>query len=207
MKLPLIELTVDEATDAFVSAIALVENPAIESDFLAFNKVEKFAMNEDKQILIGAAMTPDKPIFRTSPKGDYYCIFSKDTIQKIQQIFFKKGLIQSLNIDHNAKQPCLDSYIFQSYITDETMGVSAPNQLGELPDGTWIIGVKIDNAELWKQVKEGKVKGFSVEGIFSMLPTDISVEDITPADDDLELTKALNDFNKVLEKVTAKKFI
>ena len=152
-------------------------------------------------------MTPDVPIYRTNPNGDYYCIFSKDTIQKIQQIFFKKGLIQSLNVDHNAKQPCLDSYIFQSYITDATMGVAAPNQLGELPDGTWIIGVKIDNPDLWQKVKSGQVKGFSVEGIFSMLPTNITVEDLALGDDDLELTKALNDFTKALEKVTATKFI
>ncbi len=206
MKLPLIEMTIDEANESFVSAIALVESPAIESNWLAFTNeaIEKFALNEDKQIITGAAMIPDKPLYRNSPDGGFYAVFSKDTIQQIQQVFFKKGLIQSLNVDHNSDQPCKDSYIFQSYITDNSMGVSAPKALGIIPDGSWIISVKIDNPDLWKSIKNNEVRGFSVEGLFQLLPTNLTVSDISTIDDN-ELSKAIKEFNAAIERLNNKR--
>lgn len=201
-RLPLIELQIDEANESFVSAISLVSAPAIESDWLVFNsqEKEKFAINDDKQVITGAAMIPDKPIFRTSPGGNYYAVFSKDTIQKIQQVFFKKGLIQSLNVEHDSESPASDSYIFSSYITDKALGVSAPTALGDLSDGSWIISVKIDNPALWKKVKNGDVSGYSVEGVFSLLPTEILTDGKSDVDD-LELSKAIREFNAALERV------
>lgn len=100
MKLPVIELKIDAEAESFVSAIALVENPAIESDFIAFNSTQNFAVNDEKMELLGAAMLPEKAIYRNGANGDFYAVFSKDTIRQIAQVFAQKGLFNNTNIEH-----------------------------------------------------------------------------------------------------------
>ena len=165
--LPLIELTIDEEQESFVSAISLVEFPAIESDFIAFSNVkETFAINDDKKELLGAAMLPDKPIYRNGDLGSYYATFNKDTIRQISQVFAKKGLFNATNIEHSIIPA--DSYIYQSYIVDTDKGINAPNGINA-PDGSWIVGVKVNNDKVWQSIKSGAIKGFSVEGVFGFI--------------------------------------
>lgn len=198
MKLPLIELKIDEANESFVSAIALVENPAIESDFIAFSKVQEyFAANDEKMELLGAAMLPDKPIYRNGDNGGFYAVFSKDTIRQIAQVFAQKGLFNATNIEHTVIPA--DSYVFQSYITDESKGMSAPKGI-EAPDGSWIVGVKVNNPTVWQAIKQGQIKGFSVEGVFSLFPTN-QLSDGSADVDDAELSQAIKEFNAALARV------
>jgi len=197
MKLPLIELKIDEANESFVSAIALVESPAIESDFIAFNQVKNFAFSDEKMELLGAAMIPDKPIYRTNNGGGFYAVFSKDTIRQIAQVFAQKGLFNNTNIEHTIIPA--DSYVYQSYITDQSKGISAPTGI-EAPDGSWIVGVKVNNDSVWQAIKKGQIKGFSVEGVFSLFPTD-QISDGSSSIDDAELSKAIKEFNAALFRV------
>jgi hypothetical protein len=37
----------------------------------------------------------------------------------------------------------------------------------DVPKGTWMIAMKVNNDKVWQQVKEGKIKGFSIEGYFA----------------------------------------
>lgn len=175
-KLPLVELTVNPDEDSFVSAIALVENPAVESDFIAFseNKISiQFDANDEKQELLGIALIPNKPIYRNSPQtGEYACVFSTDTVRQIAQIYAQKGLFNNTNIEHTSIPA--GSYVYQSYITDESKGISAPKGI-DAPDGSWIVGVKVVDPQTWNDVKTGAVKGFSVEGIFQLIDTNQTV--------------------------------
>lgn len=197
MKLPVIELKIDEANESFVSAIALVENPAIESDFIAFNSIQNFTINDEKQELIGAAMIPDKPIYRNGTNGDFYAVFSKDTIRQIAQVFAQKGLFNNTNIEHTITPA--DSFVFQSYIVDGSKDINSPKGI-EAPDGSWIVGVKVVNPTVWQAIKKGQVKGFSVEGVFALFPTD-QLSDGTQNIEDLELSKAIKEFNAAIAKI------
>ena len=196
-KLPLIELKIDAEADSFVSAIALVESPAIESDFIAFSQVEYFAVNDEKQELLGAAMIPDKPIYRKGDKGDYYAVFSKDTIRQISQVFAQKGLFNATNIEHTMIPA--DSYVYQSYIVDDSKGIAAPKGINA-PDGSWIVGVKVNNPTVWQNIKQGYIKGFSVEGVFELFPTNQVSDGSTDVADE-ELSKAIKEFKSALERV------
>ncbi|TFF34388.1 XkdF-like putative serine protease domain-containing protein [Mucilaginibacter psychrotolerans] len=198
-KLPLIELTINPDDNSFVSAVALVEHPAIESDFIAFSKnqrLENFSTNEERRELLGAAMIPDLPIYRNSEQsGEYVATFSKATVRQIAQVFAQKGFFNNTNIEHTLIPA--DSYIFQSYITDEAKGIAAPKGI-TVPDGTWIVGVKVLNDTVWQNIKDGSIKGFSVEGIFKMVDTQTTIA-LSQIPD---LDTALDDFEALVNSLT-----
>jgi hypothetical protein len=164
----LIELILDETMALTgIDAISLVEYPAIEEDFIALNtqKKETFAMqNQEKRLLMGAALIPDKPIYRTDGENEYYVYFSKDTIRKAMELFFKNGYQRNATIEHDYEVD--GTTIVESWIIeDNTLDKSRAYGL-DLPVGTWMVSMKIDNESIWKRVKDGEFKGFSIEGYF-----------------------------------------
>ena len=81
----IIELFIDEEDEVSgIEAVSIVESPAIESDFIALKNQEfKFAeVNKEKRILMGAALIPNKPIYRKNEENEYYIYFSKSTVRK-----------------------------------------------------------------------------------------------------------------------------
>ena len=154
-----------------LQAIALVDHPAIGAEYQAF-KPQKFeVIDEEKRIVLGAAMIPDLPIYRRDESGEYYAIFKKDTINQLVQKFFKEQKTSEFNEMHDPMKFYDGVYLYQSFITDEKMGVLPPKGFENIADGTWFIAAKVENDEAWKKVKEeGLLKGFSVEGIFDIQP-------------------------------------
>ena len=161
------ELVIENEQDE-VFAISLVENPAIEREFLYFNKEEvRFSsIDDEKRLVIGPILIPDKQIFRMDGDGVPYTVFfSKDTVQRLAENYLKRGYQASATLEHNKKingVTLVESWIVESRTKDK----SALYNLN-LPIGTWAGIMKIDSDEIWKDyVKTGKVKGFSIEGLF-----------------------------------------
>ena len=120
---------------------------------------------------MGAAMIPDLPIYRRDERGEYYAIFKKETIKALVQKLFKENKHNNFNEQHNAFKILDDVFIYQSFITDAELGISAPSGFENVADGTWFIAAKVENDEAWAKVKEeGLLKGFSVEGVFDLEP-------------------------------------
>jgi len=175
--LPLIEYEIDPENDSFVSAISLVQYPAIESNFIAFStdqKLVNFSTNDEKKELIGIAMIPNVPIYRVSDNNvEYAGVFSAQTIRVASQIFAKKGLFNNTNINHSIIPA--NSYVYQTYIVDSVLGMTAPKGLEKAIDGSWVIVVKVLSDTVWQSIKEGKINGFSVEAILKLLDTNSTV--------------------------------
>ena len=170
MDLPLIEFKLSEDVEG-LQAIALVDTPAIGLNYQAFADHKFEVINEDKRIVMGAAMIPDLPIYRRDERGEYYAIFKKETIKALVQKLFKENKHNNFNEQHNAFKILDGVYIYQSFITDKELGISAPDGFENVADGTWFIAAKVDNDEAWAKVKkEGLLKGFSVEGVFDLEP-------------------------------------
>jgi len=170
LELPLYILDIDENDkETFVDAIGLVETPAIESNWFAFatQKSNFNVLNEEKQILAGAAMIPNLPIYRNDNGKEYYVAFNEKSIEKIVNKYFRLGLNQNFNIDHNPDAQVKDVHIQQSFIINTELGVNAPKGYENLPNGTWFIFLKVNDSATWQMAKEGKIKGFSVEGVFN----------------------------------------
>jgi Putative phage serine protease XkdF len=175
MELPIFELKINDDIndDAEVNFVALVDRPAIQRNWNAFKEKYKFEISsEDKRIISGALMLADTPIFRSdATHGDYYVMFSKDTIFKIAQKFFKKGYQANVNVNHDPSQKVDGVVMFESFISDEERGIAPMKGFEDAPDGSWFGSFKVEDDETWQKVKNGEVKGFSVEGVFEYSKT------------------------------------
>lgn len=170
MDLPFIEFTLTDEVEG-LQAIALVDSPAIGLNYQAFAPHKFEVIDEDKRIVMGAAMIPDLPIYRRDERGEYYAIFKKETIKALVQKLFKENKHTEFNEQHNSFKILDGVYIYQSFITDVELGISAPSGFENVADGTWFIAAKVENDEAWAKVKEeGLLKGFSVEGVFDLEP-------------------------------------
>ena len=192
-KLPIFRLTINEDLESTqeVSAVALVDMPAIGENFFVFkNERQNFAVSEDERVIVGPAMIPDSPIYRVDPDGtEYYVVFDVPTINKIAQKFYAKGLQQSANEMHDPSRTIEGLTFYQSWIADEKKGVPKMKQFEDLPDGTWFIGAKVNNEDAWNKVKSGAFKGFSVEGLFDMIPVKMRMTDEERLTQIMELLK------------------
>lgn len=162
-------------SDLEVSFIGLVDRPAIEKNFLAFNSQKqkaKFLVNEDRRIISGPAMIADMPLYRKDDQlGEYYVVFDKSAIQCIVEKFSAKGFMQKFNLFHDDQQQVADVTIFNSFVTDVSLGVQSLTGFEDAADGSWFISAKVNNDVVWEKVKTGLIKGFSVEGLFAYMPT------------------------------------
>ncbi len=160
----------DEEFNTGVEAISIVEEPAIEEDFVALKnqKEYKFAeVDKEKKILVGPLLIPNKPIYRQEGNDEgYYIYFSRDTVLKASQMFLKNGNQSKSTLEHEAQIEGLT--LVESWIVDDPEMDKSKLYGMSLPKGTWAGTVKVDNEEIWKDyVKTGKVKGFSIEGYFA----------------------------------------
>ena len=164
----IIELFIDEEDEVSgIEAVSIVESPAIESDFIALKNQEfKFAeVNKEKRILMGAALIPNKPIYRKNDENEYYIYFSKDTVRKASELFFIRSNQNNSTLEHNV--PLTGLTAVESWIVEDEKDKTRFYGL-DVPIGTWMLSMKVQNDDVWNDyVKSGKVKGFSIEGYFA----------------------------------------
>ena len=163
-----IDLVLTEGT-AKDFQIALVDRPAIESDFLAFSKKERFkVVSEDKRIVSGYAMIAELPIERLDDQGQSFFVkFTAESIKNINKEFFKNSLTTQTNANHETDNFLDGVYVFESFLIDESRGIMPPKGYDKATEGSWFISMIVDNDKVWESVKNGTFKGFSVEGIFA----------------------------------------
>ena len=171
MELPVIELTIDDILEDRVEAIAFVDNPAIQRNWMAFDAHKEYKFqtaDEEKRIVAGPLMVADMPIYRNYNGKEFFVKFSAQTIEQIVNKFMKEGRVNAFNFMHNEEQKLDGIYVQQSFIINTDMGINTPMGFDELANGSWFGFIKVDNEQVWTDyVKTGKLKGFSVEGNFS----------------------------------------
>lgn len=165
----IVELVIDEDDlDSGIEAVSVVESPAIEENFIALKKheLELKEIDKEKRILMGAALVPNKQIYRRNDKNEeYYIYFSEDTVRKASELFLMRSNQNNATYEHEKKLNGM-SVVESWLIEDEKLDKSKKYGFN-LPKGTWMISMKVNNDDVWKDVKDGKVKGFSIEGYFA----------------------------------------
>lgn len=161
----------DEDTTG-IDAISLVDMPAVEKNFLCFSKDKqpvRMNFDDSKHIITGVVALADTPIYRYNQQmGEYWVVFSKETIQKMVEKFARMDLFKSVNLQHDDEQFVDDVYMIESYITNKERGIS-PAEFSDIPDGSWVVSYKVDNESLWEEIINGnKLNGFSLQGMFEL---------------------------------------
>jgi len=179
----IVELILDEMEELMgIQAISIVENPAIEENFVALKSQEvQFAkQDEEKRILLGAALIPNKPIYRQNGEEEFYVYFTKETIRKASELFFQNSNQNESTLEHEVALNGMS--VVESWIVeDEDKDKSRVYGL-DMPVGTWMVSMKVNNDDIWNNyVKTNKVKGFSIEGFF-VDKVDFSAQEITEED-------------------------
>jgi hypothetical protein len=189
----IVELVIDESSEELaIDAISLVASPAIEQNFVYFGKEKNnltFAkVDEEKRMIVSPALIPNKQIFRYDPNTDseYYVYFSPETVRKASELYLKHNNHHKATYEH--KDRVSGVLTVESWIKEGDMDKS--KLFGyDLPNGTWFVKMKINNDELWSKVKDGSLRGLSIEGYFTDKMEKMSEK--IPTDE--EILSALNE--------------
>jgi hypothetical protein len=188
-RLPVYEIVIDEFDETGISLISLVQDPAIIVKGMAFNNSSMMSFKEvgDKQIIIGPALIPDMRIYREDDKyGRYYVTFSKETIAKMVEKFNKFGSNRKINIDHSNQM--VDAFIIEDWLTEDEVYDKSRKYGFEVPVGTYMIMVKIEDTDFWNEEVKGNGKfGFSIEGMLgqqlvNLVKQEATIDDLTLED-------------------------
>lgn len=176
-----------------IYAVSLVEDEAVESGFIALSKQKKpmdFKIhNEEKRMLYGVALRADFPIYRRYGEDEFYLTFDANAIERLVNKFMSKYGQKSFTIDH--MEPAEGIVITESWLVKDTENDKS-NALGleNVSEGSWIIGCKINNDEIWQSIREGRWHGFSIESWIDM--------------EEIEEFKKINKENKKIDMAVKK---
>ena len=153
----ILELIIDEnqEDESGVDYIALVDSPAIQSNWMAFNEQKKLELkfkiqDEEKRIVSGYFMIADLPIARMDDEGKmFYVVFRKDTIEKIVNKFMRNGFNANINLMHDSNAIANGVYVIESLIIDTERGIKAPEGFEKVPNGSWWGSMRVENDEIW----------------------------------------------------------
>jgi hypothetical protein len=172
-KLPIYNITLNDSDDAGLEFISLVANPAIMEMGLAFNvdlEPLRFAQVEDKQIVVGAAMIPNVPLYRNVDGFEFYVVFTPEVIEQLSEKFNKSTKKYKINVDHKTEVP--SAFIKSNWIIEDAVHDKSVMYGFSYPVGTMMVEVKIEDKHFWNTEVKGNAKfGFSVEGLFGLEPT------------------------------------
>jgi hypothetical protein len=202
-KLPVYEIVVDDNDETGISLISLVDEPAISMKGMMFSQeqsVMSFKEVGDKQIIVGPALIPDMKIYREDEKyGKYYVVFTKETIEKMVEKFNKYGSNRKINIDHSNQM--VNAFIMEDWIVENEVYDKSRMYGFEVPVGTYMIMVKVEDTEFWLEEVKGNEKfGFSIEGLLGQQLVKLSSKNVEKygievSIDDLEIDDLLKIFN------------
>jgi len=191
----IVELVIDDdSQELAIDAISLVSAPAIEENMVYMSKAKNnltlAKVNEEQKRIVSPALIPNKNIYRVNHNtGDeYYVFFSPATVRKSSELYLKHNNHHKATHEHNERVSGVlttESWI----IEDPKMDKSRLYGYKNLPKGTWMVSMKINNSDLWSKIKDGELKGLSIEGYF----TDKMEKMSEKAPTDEEILKALNE--------------
>ena len=168
----IVELVIqDDNQELAIDAISLVHSPAIESDFVFFGKQKSnltlAKVDEEKRMLISPALIPNKNIIRYDANTDseYYVWFSKETVRKASELYLKHNNHHKATYEHQERVSGV--LTVESWIIEDPKMDKANIYGFQLKKGTWMVKMKIDNEELWQDIKSKKIRGLSIEGYFT----------------------------------------
>ena len=161
-----------------VYALSVVENPAMEDEWIALSehpqKIELAQVDEDKRLLLGAALIPNKRIYRNINDNEFEMFFKEETIERLSHNFFKQQKNNNSSLEHELKLEGMS--VVESWTVTDPKTDKSVNFGKEYPKGTWVTMMKVDNDDMWAKVKNGEIKGFSIDALLGLEQINLKTE-------------------------------
>lgn len=170
---PLYDIVVDvNSKESGTNRIDFVSRPANGKPLLKFSEekeeVKKYEFNKERRLVTAVVMQPGYPMERRGKNGEiFYVQFSKETIELMRDKFMMLQKLHERGAEHKVQLGQMDAPLVETWITDQSRGISAPEGL-ETEDGSWIATFRVIKDELWLCVEDGTFTGVSLEGIFDL---------------------------------------
>lgn len=170
--IPVFEAIIDDI-ECGIYKISLVDLPAVESDFIYFNKQEKptikFSIDsEEEKMVSGVIMRAGYLIYRYDESfGEYYIKYSPETIKIMAEKMMLDNTFNNINIMHEDGTMVEGVNLVEIFIKDTSKGIN-PKGFEDIEEGSLFATYKINNPEIWDEIKNGTFKGFSIEGLFDL---------------------------------------
>lgn len=189
--LPLYDISIDiDSDEDGVKIMSIVDLPAVEKDFLKFSKEKiNFSFDDDKRIVTGVALRANYPIYRKYEEREFYVRFTPEQIENIVYKFMREGRTTMVNLDHENETDGV--YLFESFILNESHRLNF-KEFDDIDNGSWMVSYKVENDDVWKNIKEGKLNGFSVE-IEAEIKEKLSKENDIEIEELIEYYQLIND--------------
>lgn len=163
----------DPENNTGVYGISLVHDPAIDEQFIALSKQEQevklATVSDEKRIVMGAVLIPDKPIYRKDGEREFYIVFPQETIELAAQSFLINGFQSNSTLEHNPQDAIDGVTVVESWIKMDANNDKSNAYGFDYPVGTWVAMMKVNNDTIWNDyIKTGKVQGFSIDGMFPL---------------------------------------
>ena len=169
----------NEEDNEGVYAVSLVSDPAIGVQFITLSQqkeIQLATINEEQRILLGAVLIPNQPIYRNQDGHEFNIVFPAETIKQVQQNFSRQGYQNNSTIEHSGTQ-IEDVTFVETWIKEDEVHDKSVHYGFNEPVGTWFAAMKVNNDEIWNDyVKTGKVKGFSIDGVFDLEQVNLKSE-------------------------------
>jgi len=188
------EVVFDEKNDKGVYALSCVENPAMEDTWLTLSEhpkeIQFSAINDEKRLLLGAALIPNKKVYRNIDGQEFNIVFTEDTIEACAHSFIKNGFQNQSTENHEVKLQGVS--VVQSWIVEDPKLDKSKSFGKTYEKGTWVTMMKVDNDDAWGKAKKGELNGFSIDGLFSL--KEMKLNSNKPKSIKEEVSEALKEF-------------
>lgn len=163
-----------------VFGISCVERPAMQDTWITLSeqprKIVFDAVDEEKQILLGAILIPNKKVYRKDGDEEFYLTFTADTIEKVSHSYLKRG--NQRNSWENHQTQLEDVSLVETWtVTDPEKDKSAAYGK-KYEKGTWVGMMHVDK-ETYGKAKEGKLTGFSIDAIMPLKEVNFNIQDMS----------------------------
>lgn len=185
-----------------IDRISLVNDPAVDAYFVSFSKdkiQQMFTTNEEQKMITGVVMRCDYPIYRNDEHlGEYYINFSADVIKQMAQKLLRDNNQNNVNIEHMFNSDVEGVEMVELFIKDRNKG-KTPTGFEDINDGSLFATFKVDNQDIWQQIKNGTFKGYSLEGLFNYVIPDNNTDEVVEDEE-----KLIDDIETLIEQIREK---
>lgn len=184
--IPIFDISVDEEGMGLFG-LSFVDNPAIQVEMHTFKAEEAqkvFFASHEKREVVSPVMIPNQLIIREAMGIPYYMRASEETIRKMYEKYMLSGNWNNFtymhsDMDADMEDRALDGiYLQRLWIIEDPKKDDACTKYGfeDLPKGTLMMKCKVNNRQIWSEIKQGKLRGISLEAFFDKINTNKALQ-------------------------------